>query len=754
MHFKTNLKSMKGKYVRGMTLGKKGNANENPVFFSPLSEENSGFLKRYLPIILIIIVTAFVYSFSLGNEATNWDDDKYIGDNPLLKTFDKETVSKMFFSDDPNEKYFMGNYHPLTMLSLNMNYQIAEIGANGRALPYTFIFINIILHLMSVFLVYLVFSQLFNKHLYPIVIALLFGIHTLHVESVTWIAERKDVLYTMFYFLSLLCYILYKKRQKVMFYILSLIIFIISALSKGQAVSLTITLFLVDYFLLDDSLFNQEKFFMKKDFWKLWIDKIPFFIISIVFGLISVKAQAASTALAETDQYEAYQRIAFGSNGFLQYILRFILPIKLSCLYPYPDILNRTVPVLFWLTVPIFISVILLVFFMYKKNKIFTFGLAFFIVNIALLLQFIPVGSAMYADRYSYIPSVGLSILIAYILDLLMDKYKKYTPILYSVFGVYCLLLCIMTVNREKVWQNSRTLWSDCVEKYPEAVIGWNNLGSYINMMADSTLKNKDDREYLKNKKLAIDCFTSGIKYKPDYTHAFYNRGLAENDIFELTSDTIYEKSALNDFSKALTYDLNFAPAFQSRAGIYDLYSERFTNINKDSCAYYFSLALNDFNHALDLNPNLYDIYVNRGVAYGKYGDFNHSIEDFNTYLAKFPDNASAYSNRGLAYNGLKLYDSALVDYNRAIELDSLNEGAHFNRAITFKTLSDNDSKRKMEFLEAATKDISKCIEINPKNGYFNYMRGIYKINANNREGACEDFHAAKENLIDQFCNK
>jgi tetratricopeptide (TPR) repeat protein len=741
---------MKGKYVRGMTLGKKGNANENPVFSSPLSEENSGFLKRYLPIILIIIVTAFVYSFSLGNEATNWDDDKYIGENPLLRTFDKETVSKMFFSDDPGEKYFMGNYHPLTMLTLNMNYQIADLGANGKVLPYTFIMINIALHLMSVFLVYLIFSQLFTKRLYPIVIALLFGIHTLHVESVTWIAERKDVLYTMFYFLSLYCYILYKKRQKVMFYILSFIIFIISALSKGQAVSLTVTLFLIDYFLTEEYL-N----------WKTHLNKIPFLIISMVFGLISVKAQAVSTALAETDQYEVYQRIAFGSNGFLQYILRFILPVKLACLYPYPDILNRTVPVIYWLTVPVFIAVILLNFFTYKKDKIFTFGLLFFIANIALLLQFIPVGSAMYADRYSYIPSVGLSILLAYVIDLLTTKYKDNKAILYGVFAVYAVILCIMTINREKVWQNSRTLWSDCVEKYPEAVIGWNNLGSYINMMADSTLKKKDDSEYLKNKKLAIDCFTQGIKNKPDYTHAFYNRGLAENDVFELTSDTLYEKSALNDFSKALTYDLNFAPAFQSRAAIYDLYSERFTNINKDSCTYYFALALSDFNRALELNPNLYDVYVNRGVAYGKYGDFNRSIEDFNTYLEKFPQNASAYSNRGLAYNGLKQYDLALQDFAKSVELDSLNEGAYFNRAITYRTLGENDQKKRKDYINLAKKDISKCIQINPKNGYYYYLRGIYAINTDDREGACEDFHTAVEknyqnaqNLVNQFCNK
>lgn len=750
MYFNLNeiVKSMlKGKYV----IGQKSGSNYEPKNFnSPLIETNDSFLKRYLPILLIVIITAIVYSFSLGNEATNWDDDKYIGDNPLLKTFDKETISKMFFSEDPGEKYFMGNYHPLTMLTLNMNYQIAEIGANGRVLPYTYIIINITLHLISCFLVYLVFYQLFNKRLYPIVIALLFGIHTLHVESVTWIAERKDVLYTMFYFLSLYCYILYKKRHNVMFYILSVIIFILSALSKGQAVSLTITLFLVDYFLTED--------YLKV---KTHLNKIPFFIISIIFGLISVKAQAASTALAETDQYEVYQRIAFGSNGFLQYILRFILPVKLACLYPYPDILNRTVPVIYWLTVPVFIAVILLNFFMYKKDKIFTFGLMFFIVNIALLLQFIPVGSAMYADRYSYIPSVGLSVLMAYLLDLLITKYKNSEKLLYGIFAVYAIMLCIMTVNREKVWQNSRTLWSDCVEKYPEAVIGWNNLGSYINMMADSTLKKKDDSEYLKNKKLAIDCFTQGIKNKPDYTHAFYNRGLAENDVFELTSDTTYEKSALNDFSKALTYDLNFAPAFQSRAAIYDLYSERFTNINKDSCTYYFALALSDYQRALDLNPTLYDVYINRGVAYGKYGDFTRSIEDFNTYMEKNPDNASAYSNRGLAYNGLKQYDLALKDFARSIELDTANEGAHFNRAITYRAIGDIEPKKRKEYLLLAREDISRCIELNPKNGYYHYLRGIYSANIDQKEEACEDFHLAvqknypsAQKLIDQFCNQ
>ena len=158
---------------------------------------------------------------------------------------------------------------------------------------------------MTVLFIYLICTQLFKRRLYWILIPLIFAVHTLHVESVTWISERKDVLYAMFYFCALWLYILYKKKDNLLFYIGSLIVFILSALSKGQAVSLTFSVILVDYFLTD-------KYFN----WKTHLNKIPFLLISLVFGLISIEAQKASTALSEVDQYYWWQRIAFGSYGF------------------------------------------------------------------------------------------------------------------------------------------------------------------------------------------------------------------------------------------------------------------------------------------------------------------------------------------------------------------------------------------------------------------------------------------------------
>ncbi|MBO7463771.1 MAG: hypothetical protein J6T96_14375 [Bacteroidales bacterium] len=742
----------KGKYIRGTYLG------DSPTLSGAggvmLADNNDSFIKRYLPAILIVILTAFVYSFSLDNHATNWDDEKYTEQSTLLKTLDKETVWRMFTSDDPDERYCMGNYHPLTMLTLNLDYHFSDKQPNGKVYPIRFIVVNIILHLMSCALLYLICLQLFNKRIYPIVITILFGIHTLHVESVTWISERKDVLYTMFYFLSLFLYILYRRRNNVMFYILSCMIFILSALSKGQAVFLTASLFIVDYLLLEN--YPSVEIFKQKP--RLLLDKIPFIVISLVFGFISIKAQAASTALAETDQYEVWQRIPFGSNGFFQYIWRFILPVHLANLYPYPDIIHRTVPVLYWLTVPIFIVLIVVNFFIYKKNKIVTFGLTFFIANIIMLLQFIPVGSAMYSDRYIYIPSVGLSVLLAYLLDWLCTKYAEKRNVFYIIFSIYSLLLGYLTVQREKIWHDSLTLWSDCVSKYPEAVIGWNNLGTQYNLLADSLYKKTDEAKFLDYKKKAIECFTQGVKYKPDYTNAFFNRGKTARDIYDFNGDTAYFNSAYSDFNTAVVSDLKFAPAFHSRALIYDSRAEAFMGINEDSAKFYTNLALFDFDRAIELDPSMAEVYINRGTTYGKSGNFARSIEDFNTYETLHPDSPALYSNRGLAYNGLKDYDNALKDYARCLELDSLYEGALFNRSITYRSMGD--SLRDTKYYQLAAKDISKCIQISPNKSSYYYLRGICSLLCNDRVGACSDLHEASnmhytpaDALIKQYCN-
>ena len=309
-----------------------------------------------------------------------------------------------------------------------------------------------------------------------------------------------------------------------------------------------------------------------------------------------------------------------------------------------------------------------------------------------------------------------------------------------------------MTVERIKVWKNSETLWSDCVSKYPEAVIGWNNLGSYINVMADSLYKKTNNSKFIEQKKYAVDCFTHGLKYKPDYTHAFYNRGLANKDIFDATQDTTYERQALEDYTNALKFDLSFAAAFQNRALIYDSYGERWLSKNRDTANFYFNLALSDYDRALETNPNLWDIYINRGACYGKSGRLERALEELQTYIAHDTTNASAYSNRGLAYSGLHYYQEALADFDKALAIDPKMEGAYFNKAITFRQLGQ---------LQDAMDCLSKLLEINPENGQAYYYRGIYKFGQQDRGGGCDDLHKAldlnymaAQEMIQRYCNQ
>ena len=179
--------------------------------------------KILIAIFGIVLISFIAYFPTFQNEITNWDDNKYITENPLLKELNGETISRMFLSSDSEELYWMGNYHPLTMLSLNINYQMTGEDEEENINPFIFQLTNILLHLICTILVFFITYLLFKNFPVALMTALLFGVHTLHVESVSWISERKDVLYSVFYFSSLLFYIKYVLENKTKNYIFALI---------------------------------------------------------------------------------------------------------------------------------------------------------------------------------------------------------------------------------------------------------------------------------------------------------------------------------------------------------------------------------------------------------------------------------------------------------------------------------------------------------------------------------------------------
>ena len=673
---------------------------------SNIKLENNDNKNLFVYIVAIILITFGTFAVTFNNTYTNWDDGKYVEENPLIKPLNSETVKNIFVSEKLYERYWMGNYHPLTMLSLNINYAFASKDEDGNASPFGFQLINILLHIVNTLLLFFILKKFTKNTNIAFFAAVLFGVHTLHVESVSWIAERKDVLYTSFFLASLYIYSMFVEKQKIGLYIGSFILFVLSLLSKGQAVSLAVTLLLIDYFY-------ERKLLSVR----VIAEKIPFIILAAVFGLIAIEAQKQGNALQIINTTPILNRIGIAGYGFTMYILKLILPVNLCAVYPYPDIIHQTIPSYFWLGLITVISAVIVALKYFKKNKFITFSIGFFMVNIFLLLQLLPVGSAIYADRYAYIPSIGFYLLIAYFAHKIKQKNLRI-----GVFAAYTSLLVFLTITRIGDWKDSRTLWEDVVSKQPKSVVAWNNLGSVYNRISQSYKDSSDFANYEAYKIKAIECFDNGIDQKPDYTSAFYNRGFSNKDLGIFKKDTNLVKIAITDFNSTIANDLTFVMAYLERGLAYDWLGD-------------FTRAINDYNIALQHQPKNMQVLVNRGITKGKMGNLEAAIKDFNLAISLNSESSEAYSNRGLAHAFMKDYELALSDYNKAIELEP-DGNTYYNRAMVYYNLNEN---------EKAITDFDKAISYEFLLGDVYFYKAICAQRLEQHNIACENMKIASQ---------
>jgi protein O-mannosyl-transferase len=599
-----------------------------------------GKLKSYKSLIIVLLllimaVTFAAYYPALNNKFTNWDDGGYIIDNLDLKNFNLEGIKNRF------SHYFMGNYHPLALISLSADYAIDEM--NPRQYHLT----NIIFHLLNTLLVFWFILLLFTKNSKdPVekkivfisgIAALLFGIHTLNVESVAWVSERKTLLYTFFFLASIISYLEYLKSSKLKYYFLSIFLFLISLLSKGMAVSLSLTIIICDYFL--------ERNLLSK---KVIFEKIPFLLLSLVFGIITVYAQQSSNTIQFNTNFHFYERFLIGGYGFFQYLIKLILPVSLSFFYGYPDKTAGFMPVEYYLF-PLFTLIILFVIIIYlRKNKTVIFGFSFFIVNIFMVLQLVPVGFAVMADRYAYIPAIGLFFVFAKMVKFVLDKYPRTITLISAFFTAYLILLAALTHERTKTWYDGFSLWNTEIEHNPNSALAYKNRGRM--------------KEDINDFKGAYDDFNRAIMLNPGYGEAYNGRGLARGNMNDL-------KGAVEDLNKAIKFYPNDHLSWNNR-GIA-------RSMLKD-----YEGAISDFNKAASIEPGFYKAFYNRGLAKSSMGDHKGAIEDFMISLNIYSSQPDAWKSCGRERFFLKDYSGAIKDFDRCI-LISKNDGEiYYNRAV------------------------------------------------------------------------
>jgi lipoprotein NlpI len=500
----------------------------------------------------------------------------------------------------------------------------------------------------------------------------MFGLHPLHVESVAWVSERKDVLYSFFFLLSLILYTKYASCRKSIYYGFSLLFFLLSLLSKGQAVVLAAILPFIDYVV-------GRKWFSVK----VLSEKIPFFILLLIFGWVAFRAQESSNALYFV-HYSLPERFAFASFGLTQYLSKSILPIGLSAFYPYPlRLLNGSIPSYYWLFIVLLPGYLIGTYFLFKRSKFYAFGLGLFFLSIFPVLQIIPVGATIMADRYFYIPSVGLLLCIAVGLIEIRNITIRYVLFILFVFMFSCL-----SFSRCGIWKDSITLWDDVIKKYDYSIYAFYNRGTAYG----------DLGQWEK----AIPDLSKAIEIDPNKTTAYYQRGVAYGKLGQwdkAIADYLKQTEiSPNDIRVYVNCGAAYANLGQWGKAIVE-YSRAIKIDSKNLGTYcnrgiaYGNLglwekAIADYSTVIDINPKYPDVYINRGNAYGNIGQWKEAIADYSRVIEIDPSNSIAYYDRGVGYTNIKQWDKAFADFSKATKIDPNFAKAVSNREIVYKMLN------------------------------------------------------------------
>ena len=419
------------------------------------------------------ICLAIIYSDITNHEYLHWDDIFYVVNNPYLRDISFENIAWMV-SD-----YKMLNWHPLTWFSYSLDFSL--YGEN----PVFFKLTNIILHISNCFVLFFIFKIILdstrsshrfsssakssNINTYTALLAACtFAIHPQHIESVVWVAERKDVLCSLFYFSSILSYMHYRTKNRRRYLDTALLFALLASMSKPMAVSLPVVLVLIDIFIFrltsrDRSLPQNLRILVQ--------DKILFFALAAFISIVTLFAQTA--AIKDFETLSIYSRIINASIASCHYLISIIYPANLTPFYPFSEIASNPgylsiLPILLALAA-IFVCILL-----WKKNhQLYLIALLFYAITILPVIGIITVGNQAYADRYTYIPTSFFYLALANSCVTWFFNSSEFPArrlILASSFTIFFLTLSAFSVTQIKDWRNDETLWSKVAQNYPGKV--------------------------------------------------------------------------------------------------------------------------------------------------------------------------------------------------------------------------------------------------------------------------------------------
>ena len=573
--------------------------------------------KRIIPLlcaVLISLCTIIVYLPALKNQFV-WDDFTYVTQNSLIVSLDSNSFYKMLTA------FYASNWHPLTWASHALDYALWHLDPFGHHLT------NVILHGINTFIVFFLVLRivaiagkpqdtssknsnprlpLVHRLIVAGVTGLLFGIHPLHVESVAWVAERKDLLCAFFVLLSIFSYLTFTSsvtaRQRLLWFSICLFLFICALMSKPMAVTLPIIVLLLDIYPL-----RRLRHLSTSAVAIVW-EKIPFFLFSTASAVITIKAQRAGEALVSLEQWDVSARLLNALRSSVFYLEKMVVPYQLVPFYPFPQNPH-------WLELPYLLSGIAVIaitglsvrLLKHKKYLLFTVWM-YYIITLLPVIGIVQVGSQAAADRYTYLPSIsifllaGIGVKIAFGKCSLTKHKNLLSGLLVAGISAAMVLFAHAAVKQIEIWNNPESLWTYVVASFPHrAPNAHYNLGFFYGKQGRF-----DD---------AIAHFKATLAIDPGHANAHNNLGLALDG-----------KGMVDE-------------------------------------------AIAHFKKALAINPHLAEAHNNLGNSLREKGMVDEAIAAYKQALSVKPDMAEAHHNLSALYYDKKEYGPALAHCDKAAEL-------------------------------------------------------------------------------------
>ena len=684
-------------------------------------------------ILILAIVTLVVYWPVRNFPFINYDDDEYVYENPHVQS--GLTIKNILWAFQTSSA---ANWHPVTWLSLMLDTELFGHDPGGYHLS------NLYFHIFNTLLLFLVLLKMTNAPWRSAFVSCLFALHPLHVESVAWVSERKDLLSTFFMLLSLWTYNHYVTTRRPLAYFRTLVYFALGLMAKPMLVTLPFVLLLLDYWPLGrfnrdvSSINNKPGPDIHGVSRFLFIEKVPFLVLSLASCCITLYAQKTSGAIAD---FPLDLKVANAAISYLLYLRNAICPTHLAFFYPFTPNINITIVAISILALG---GISFVAIKTMRRIPWFFTGWFWYLATLVPVIGIVQVGSQSMADRYTYIPLTGIFIIFVWGISFIITGSLSRKVIILASAVCILVVLSFFTWKQVGYWQDSASLFRHALVVTDHNHVAHNNLGKvfYMQKMPDSALYHFSEAlkispnystalyntGYLLKQQgktaEALPFFQKAVLYDPNYTHAYQCLG----ETYGLLGN---EAMSMTNFRRAIALDHDYFPAWLSL-------SNAFLNRNAlDSAIIFFDSTLvrwptcweahyylgvaylrktktdssfSHFSQAMRLNPASSNLCLAIGEELFNRGQVALAIFLYSRALRLAPENAKPYLDRAIAFTIENKLDSAVTDYQNALRLKPDWADAHFYLGQVFNRMGRRDS---------ATIHLREADRINPQNSEY-----------------------------------